>query len=593
MIPNFILKKLYKKNSLSTAPGGIALTILNKIDTGYVKALKSVAVDGIDYGPECIEIYVPEQEMRQASDVEPSAPLPLKVGVEVTILVKGPSLKENEGKHEIAIRLDVQDLGNLDIRFKDSIHGHRDDITPSQWNAPSQLKESPQESVFITEEMRSHRPIKVVFLGAGSAVFCRNLVNDILCIPGLEQGEFGLVDIDEERLELAHQISEKMVQSSGKSWTVQSSVHREQILPGADFVISMIEVAGLRNVEHDYKIPLKYGIDQCIGDTIGPGGIFKMLRTGPSWLAILRDIERLCPQAMVMNYTNPMSALTLLGLQAVNIPLVGLCHSVQNTSHQLSLYLDIPYDELKWECAGINHMAWFTHLEHRGEDQYPRLRQMLNSTDLFEADPVRFEMMRQFGAFVTESSGHFSEYLPYFRKRPDLLQKYTREASDAGRSGSYAEDWPKARTSADQTIRELLSHEGNMMLQRGEEYASHIVEAWFADKPTIIHGNVLNQGMISNLPCQACVEVPVMVDRKGFHPVHFGALPPQMAALNQSHLAFHELAVKAIMEKDKEAAIHALMLDPLSAAVCSPAEIRSLFEEMWEAQAQDLEYFRP
>jgi alpha-galactosidase len=398
------------------------------------------------------------------------------------------------------------------------------------------------------------------------------------------------VDIDGERLDLARQIGEALVERSGRGWMVEATTDRRAALPGSDYVINTIEVAGPRNVRHDYDIPLKYGVDQCIGDTIGPGGVFKMLRTGPTWLEILRDVERLCPQAVVMNYTNPMSALTLLALRTTRLAVVGLCHSVQGTSRQLAGYLDVPYQELRWQCAGINHLAWFTELTHRGEDMLPRLRQVARDPEIYEADPVRFELLLHLGAFVTESSGHVSEYVPYFRKRPDLLEHYTR-AGYRGESGFYARNWPRWRTEADQSIRAQLEGRSEIILQRSTEYASLIVEAIEISRPAVIHGNVRNSGLIDNLPAGGCVEVPVLVDATGFHPIHVGPLPPQLAALDAAHMYVHELMVQAVLERDREAALYALMLDPLTAAVCSPAEIRQMFEEMWAAQRADLAAF--
>jgi alpha-galactosidase len=355
-------------------------------------------------------------------------------------------------------------------------------------------------------------------------------------------------------------------------------------------VINTIEVAGLRNIRPDYEIPLKYGVDQCVGDTIGPGGVFKMLRTGPTWLEILRDVDYLCPQALVMNYTNPMSALTLLALRATRLSVVGLCHSVQGTSQQLAGYLDVPFEELRWKCGGINHLAWFTELRHQGEDMYPRLRRAARTPGVYEADPVRFEVMLHFGTFVTESSGHFSEYVPYFRKRPDLLTRYAR-AGYLGESGLYANHWPRWRAEADETIRAQLAGESEISLNRSSEYASVIVEAVETHQPAVIHGNVLNTGLIENLPAGGCVEVPVLVDANGLHPTHFGPLPPQLAALDASHMYVHELMVEAVLARDWRAALHALMLDPLTAAVCSPEEIRQMFDEMWDAEQADLGAF--
>jgi alpha-galactosidase len=292
----------------------------------------------------------------------------------------------------------------------------------------------------------------------------------------------------------------------------------------------------------------------------------------------------------VMNYTNPMSALTLLALRATSLSMVGLCHSVQGTSRQLASYLDIPYEELSYRCAGINHMAWFTELTRRGEDMYPRLHQAARDSEIYDADPVRFEAMRHFGAFVTETSGHFSEYVPYFRKRADLLRRYTREGY-RGESGFYAKNWPRWRAEADQTTRDQLADKGEIVLQRSTEYASVIIEAMETGQLALIHGNVLNQSLIDNLPMGGCVEVPVLVDATGLHPTRFGPLPPQLAALNAAHMYVHELMVQAVLELDREAALLALMLDPLTAAVCSPEEIRQMFEEMWESEEADLAAF--
>ncbi|MFC2046017.1 alpha-galactosidase [Chloroflexota bacterium] len=434
-------------------------------------------------------------------------------------------------------------------------------------------------------------PIKVAILGAGSTVFARRLITDFLRLPAsLDRGTFALVDIDTERLELAHQIGEELVTRSGRDWTVEATTDRRQILQCCDYVINTIEVAGLRNIRPDYEIPLKYGVDQCVGDTIGPGGVFKMLRTGPAWSEILRDMEHLCPQALVMNYTNPMSALTLLALRSTRLAVVGLCHSVQGTSQQLAGYLDVPLEELRWQCAGINHLAWFTELKHEGEDMYPRLRRAARNPSVYEADPVRFEVMLHFGAFVTESSGHFSEYVPYFRKRPDLRKRYTRPGY-LGESGLYANNWPRWRAEADETIRAQLDGRSEIKLERSSEYASVIVEAVETHQPAVIYGNVLNTGLIDNLPAGGCVEVPVLVDGNGLHPTHVGPLPPQLAALDASHMYVHELMVEAVIERDWRVALHALMLDPLTAAVCSPEEIRQMFDEMWEAERTDLGVF--
>ncbi len=429
----------------------------------------------------------------------------------------------------------------------------------------------------------------ITIVGAGSTVFARQLMTDILQIDGLDEGCFALVDIDPERLQLAQQIAERLIALSGKKWNVRVSTERRDLLAGSDFIINSIEVAGLANVRHDFDIPMKYGVNQCIGDTIGPGGIFKALRTGPAWLDILHDAEQLCPQALVLNYTNPMSILTLAALTGTSMATVGLCHSVQGTSKQLASYLEIPYEQLEWQCAGINHNAWFTVLRYQGQDMYPRLRERMQVSEVYEKDPVRFEIMRYLGAFVTESSGHFSEYVPYFRKRPELIERYCR-AGYLGETGFYANNWPTWREQNDSSIREMLAGTRDTPQTRSHEYGSYIIEAKTLHRQAVIYGNVRNTSLIDNLP-DGCVEVACLVNRNGIQPTHFGALPEQLAGLNRSHMTVHTLMRDALLNRDKEAARYALMLDPLTAAVCSPAEISAMFDEMWEAQRPYLQYF--
>jgi alpha-galactosidase len=430
---------------------------------------------------------------------------------------------------------------------------------------------------------------KVTLVGAGSAVCARQIITDILAVDGLDRGVFALVDIDPVRLDLARRIAERLVEISGKSWTVDASTERNDVLKGTDYVVNSIEVAGLQNVRHDYDIPKKYGVDQCIGDTIGPGGIFKALRTGPAWLDIIADVERIAPNAVVLNYTNPMSILTLAASRSSSLPVVGLCHSVQGTSRLLAEFLEIPYDELDWRCAGINHNAWFTKLERNGKDLYPQLRERATNTEIYERDPVRFDVMLHLGAFVTESSGHFSEYVPYYRKRQDLVERYTRPGY-LGESGFYANNWPDWREANDERIHSMLRDETEIPLARSHEYASYIIEAMEHGRTTSIHGNVTNAGSIENLP-DGCVEVECTVGPDGIRPVSFGSLPEQLAALNRSHMAVHELVVQALLERDRRKAMYALMLDPLTAAVCSLDEIERMFNEMWEAERSSLGAF--
>ena len=431
---------------------------------------------------------------------------------------------------------------------------------------------------------------KITYIGAGSSVFAAQLIRDLVATPGLDGGTFALVDIDAERLDLSRRLTEKVIAVSRKDWQVVSSTQREELLPETDYLINSIEVAGLACVDYDYEIPLKYGVDQCIGDTIGPGGIFKALRTGPEWLQIVADTQRLAPEAVVMNYTNPMSILTLAAARTASVPVVGLCHSVQGTSRLLATFLGVPYEELQWRCAGINHNAWFTTLEHQGQDLYPRLRELAQDPAIYEQEPVRLEVMLHLGAFVTESSGHFSEYVSYFRKRPDLIRRYARSGY-RGESGFYARNWPRWRQENADQARALLAETKPIELFRGHEYASYIVEAIELDRPAEIHGNVTNKGSITNLPASGNVEVACRIDAGGIQPQPFGPLPEQLAALNRAHMAVHELVVQALIDRDREKARLALMLDPLTAAVCSLEEISRLFDEMWAAEQPYLTAF--
>ena len=444
------------------------------------------------------------------------------------------------------------------------------------------------------------RPIKVMMLGAGS-VFTTRIMNDILSIKGADYGEIALVDIDSNRLKTMHKVVQKIIDERGRSngWKLISLTDRREVMRGTDYIVCCVEVSGVDCVAWDNDIPLKYGIDQCIGDTIGPGGLFKALRTVPVFLDVLRDAEELCPKAMVLNYTNPMNIMCLAAGRTSSIPVVGLCHSVQGTSQKLANDAGVPYDELKWECAGINHLAWYTKLEHKGEDLYPKLRALVkdNTGEVYESDPVRYDMMMHFGAFITESSGHLSEYLPYYRKRKELIDKYCRDGYRGG-SRFYATGWPQWRKDADAERDRMLKGEESVILNRSWEYASYIIEAREKDIPYRIHGNVMNHdetgcgNLISNLPTDGCVEVSCMIDMNGVHPTRYGKLPAQMAAICASNMRMFDLAATACIEKSKEAAIHALMLDPLTSAICCPAEIKAMANEMFDTEKAFLPNFK-
>lgn len=471
-----------------------------------------------------------------------------------------------------------------------------------------------------------HRPIKLTMLGAGSG-FTPRLVNDVLRIPGNQGGVIALVDIDTSRLRTMKQLVSKLVAKLGqeKRWKVIASPDREQVLKGTDYVVNCIEVSGVECVKHDNDIPLKYGIDQCIGDTIGPGGLFKSLRTIPVFLAVLRDCERLCPQAIVLNYTNPMAMMCTAAGRASSMSVVGLCHSVQGTSHLLAGYAGVAYDEMDWECAGINHLAWFTKLEHKGVNLYTDRLNKKFTADLAAAakerasgitsfdsadikkwgksqppayeqvDLVRKDMCLHFGAFITESSGHLSEYLPYYRKS-EAGQALLRQGYDGG-SRFYATNWPQWRKDADASRLAMLKGKEPIDWARSWEYASWIIEAREKDSPFRIHGNVMNNHggsgqLITNLPADSCVEVACLIDGNGINPTRYGALPRQMANVCVTNLGMFDLGAQAAIERSKEAAIHALMLDPLTAAVCTPAQIKAMTLELFDAEQTYLPDYR-
>lgn len=456
-------------------------------------------------------------------------------------------------------------------------------------------------------EGRFLRSIRVVVIGAGSN-FTPRLVADLLAIPENAGGTIALVDIDETRLRAMEQLVRRMAdERHGPKWNVEAAINRRDVLAGADYILVCIEVNGLACVAADNDIPLRYGVRQCIGDTIGPGGVFKGLRTIPVFLDILRDIEELCPEALVLNYTNPMAMMMLAAGRTTRTHVVGLCHSVQGTSKLLADRAGVPVEELDWECAGINHLAWFTRLRHRGQDLYPKLLELaradlagLPSKPDDQHDLVRKDMMVQFGAFITESSPHLSEYLPYYRRRDDSLARYCQEnfPGNGPRTGSrfYADMWPVFRAEADRDRIAMIEGRKPVDWKRSWEYASWIIEAREKDRPYRIHGNVMNHNgaggtLITNLPPDTCVEVPCLVDRAGIHPIRVGALPPQMAAVCNSCLGVIDLGARAAVERSLEAATHAVMLDPLTAASCTPEEIRSMVKEMFIAERDFLPGF--
>jgi len=423
---------------------------------------------------------------------------------------------------------------------------------------------------------------KTVIIGAGSG-FGARLSVDILAHPELRDGAIALVDIDPESLELSAAYVRKVVEAHGCAVEVLASTERRAVLEGADFVVIAIAVGGPAYAGppyyHEIAIPRRYGVSQQIGDTIGPGGLFRGWRTAPVMRKILEDIEELAPSALVLNYTNPMAMLCWVMNAVSPVRNVGLCHSVQGTADQLAGYIGKPRSEMTHWVAGINHMSWFLELKWKGQDAYPLLRAAMEDPEIYAKDTVRFEIMRHFDFFVTESTPHMSEYVPYFRKRPDLIEKFGLRNRDpepeARRSSRWSEDSP---------LRKQLDGREPLQIQGSHEYASFIVKSIWTDTPGRINGNVANDGCIANLPQGCCVEVPCLVDGTGVRPCAVGALPSQLAALNVSNIASQGLAVEAFLEENPRKALQAVMVDPLTAAVCSPSEIRAMFRELCDAE---------
>ncbi|MCH8205720.1 MAG: alpha-glucosidase/alpha-galactosidase [Chloroflexi bacterium] len=422
---------------------------------------------------------------------------------------------------------------------------------------------------------------KIAFIGAGSVVFTRRLLQDIVSTPALTDARITLMDIDPDRLDLIGRFAKRLVSDANAANTVEATTDRTRALDGADYVITTIRVGD--DLAIDHGIPLKYGVDQSVADTIGPGGVFKALRTVPVLLDICHDMESLCPDAWLLQYTNPMAISCWAIAEATQIRAVGLCHSVQQTTAQLADYVGAPRDSVSAWVAGINHMAWFLRFQRDGQDAYPALWEALEDADTYARDPVRFEVMRYFGHFVTESTRHMSEYVPYFRTNPKRVERFNlnRITTDLSRLERRNEEYFGK-------MHDEVAGSSPLAAGRSDEYASRIMEAIETGAPTVINGNLRNDGLITNLPEGACVEVPCLVDRLGIHPMAVGELPPHLATLNRSNIAVQELAVRAVLQSSREAARHAVLLDPLTAACLPLDEIDAMFDDMWAAHGERL-----
>jgi alpha-galactosidase len=448
---------------------------------------------------------------------------------------------------------------------------------------------------FLKRIFREMRMNQVTLIGAGSAGFCRTLVQDILSFESMRDIRIALMDTDPARLAGIHRVMQNMKAQNRLSCTFSAHTRLQDALKGSDFAISMIQVGGLEPYRLDIEIPLRHGVDQCVGDTLNPGGLFRGLRHIAAFMDMLRVMEKVCPDILFMNYANPMAICSRAMQKAYpHIVTVGLCHGVQHTTRMLADWLGLPPGECDVLTAGINHMAWFLQFRHKGRDLYPALWRKLDRDGCIRGEEYRFEMMKATGHFMTESPGHLSEYLPYFRKRRDL-QTLFGGPGFSGETGAYLRMCQEGAKAYRRDVARLASGRVRVPYEPGVksiEYAANIMNARITGEITRFAGNIANKGFIENLPAEACVEVPVFVDRLGMHGTHVGRLPPVCAALCQSNISFQELAVQAGLEGDYEAAYHACLLDPLTAAVLAPHEIRNLTDEMFRAQMKWLPQFR-
>ena len=435
--------------------------------------------------------------------------------------------------------------------------------------------------------------VKICFIGAGSTIFAKNVLGDAMLTPSLQDAEIALYDIDENRLKESELMLQTINKNSNQNRAkIQSFSDRKEALKDANFVINAIQVGGYKpSTVIDFEIPKKYGLQQTIGDTTGIGGIFRGLRTLPVMFDIAKDMEEVCPDAWLLNYTNPMAILTMGMLKATKIKTVGLCHSVQVCVPELFEHLGIKdqynLDEFQWKIAGINHMAWLLEINRNGKDFYPEIRRLASEIANPHKDSVRFELMKHFGYYVTESSEHNAEYHPYFIKKnyPELIDQlqipideYLRRCVD------QIAGW--------ETQRDEIVNDGSLEHTRSREYASYIMDAITTGTPTMIAGNVLNKGLITNLPEDCCVEVPCLVDKNGVQPTYVGKLPTQLAALNRTNINVQELTVEAAMTLEKDKIYQAALMDPHANAELSISEIKAMVDELIAAHGDYLPAYK-
>lgn len=420
---------------------------------------------------------------------------------------------------------------------------------------------------------------KIAMIGAGSTVFAKNLMGDILSFPELAGSTLALMDINAERLRTSEVVAHKVARAVGANPVIEATTDRRAALKGADFVICMIQVAGYKpGTVIDFEIPKKYGLRQTIADTLGIGGIMRGLRTIPVLLDICRDMEELCPNALFINYVNPMCMNQWALNRATPIKTIGLCHSVPHTARELAGDIGVPYEDIEYRVAGINHMAFYLKFAHKvtGEDLYPRIRKVVEEGRVPPWNKVRYDMFTRLGYFVTESSEHFSEYTPWFIKhdRPELITRYNIPLDEyITRCENQIADWEQMRHDLEDEGQELY-------VERSAEYGSLIINSIHTGTPRTIYGNVPNSGLITNLPTGCSIEIPCLVDGNGIQPTFIGALPPHLAALMQTNINVQALTVEAALTGKREHIYHAAMLDPHTAAELPLDEIWALVDDL-------------
>lgn len=430
---------------------------------------------------------------------------------------------------------------------------------------------------------------KVALIGAGSLVFTKQFLNDMFNTPCMSGSTYMLMGPTMWKLEKMKEYADQIIEKNHLNAKIICTTDRKEALKDADFVIMTFYVGGNRAYAHDIEIPLKYGVKQCIGDSLGPGGVFSLLRQVPVMMEIGREMKELCPNAYVLNYVNPMGAVCTALNRGTDMKVVGLCHGVQTTMDLISAYTGVPKDEIDYVNAGINHMDWFLKLEHNGRDLYPVLKENMEKPEYYKNEKVRGEVLRQSGYFMTESSGHLSEYLPWFRKNDLAMETYCDEPMFGGETGAYLKFKRMIQEKFKNT--DVLSIESGELEPRSKEYCSYIIEAIVTGKPFKFSGNVPNQGYITNLPYTATVEVPVYADKEGYHPTFIGELPKHCAAMNMSNISVQDLAAEAAIKGDIELVYWAIAMDPLTSAVLTLKEIRDMVNEMFMAEKKWLPQF--